>query len=39
MGCGVVDEALPYVVVVVHEELLNMLESFVLFIYVKVVYY
>lgn len=38
MGCGVVDEAFPYVVVV-HEELLNMLESFVLFIYVKVVYY
>jgi hypothetical protein len=42
MGCVVVvvvDEAFPYVVVMVHEVLLNMLESFVVFVYVKVVYY
>lgn len=39
LGSVVIDEALPYVVVMVHEELLNMMESFVAFVYVELVYY
>lgn len=39
LGSVVIDEAFPYGVVMVHEEFFNMLESFVVFLCVEVVYY
>lgn len=39
LGSVVVDEVFPYDVVMVHEEFFNMLESFLVFVYLEVVYY